>query len=99
MIIREDDGRVRNEKFIATPPGCTIREQLEDKAMSVEDFAHAMGLTLHEANDLLIGVMEVTPSIAGRLEKVVGVSASFWQNLDGLYRDKLRWIEESEAEA
>ncbi len=92
-VLWKEDGCVSSEKILATPPGYAIREQLEHKAMSVEDFAHQMGLTLHEANDLLTGVMEVTQSIASRLERVVGVSATFWKNLDILYREKLKAIE------
>ena len=88
---------MRNEKFIANPPGVTIREQLEANGISVDEFAHSMKLTVHEAVSLLTGRTQITPSIAERLAKVVGVSASYWKNLEALYRDKLQSIEESEA--
>ena len=97
MITHNTDGTVMNEKFIAAPPGLTITEQLQAKAMTIDEFAHAMELTARETNDLLTGVMEITPSIAGRLESVLSTPAPFWVNLDKLYRDKLRLIEESEG--
>ncbi len=97
MITRNDNGLVQNEKFIAVPPGHTISEQLQDKAMTVDEFSHVMGLTTRETNDLLTGVIEITPSIAGRLESTLGMPAPFWQNLDKLYRDKLKLIEQSEG--
>ena len=95
MVIHEADGRVVSEKVIATPPACAIREQLEAKGMSKEEFSHQMGLTAYETEDLLHGVMEVTLSIAGRLERVLGIPAPFWKNLEVLYRAKLKQIAES----
>ena len=93
-MINEASGRV---KAIATPPACTILEQLEAKGMSKEEFSHKMGLTVHETEDLLHGVMEVSHSIAGRLERVLGIPAPFWKNLEALYRAKLKQIAESEG--
>ena len=84
-------------KVIATPPANTILEQLEAKGMSKEEFSQQMGLTAYETEDFLHGVMEVTPSIAGRLEQVLGIPALFWNNLEALYRAKLKHILESDG--
>ena len=83
-------------KVIATHPASTILEQLEAKGMSKEEFSQQMGLMAYETEDLLHGVMEVTLSIASRLKRVLGIPVSFCNNLEALYRDKLKQISESD---
>ena len=72
------------------PPGETIKEQLEIHNISVCEFSHQMNITEQQAQDLLNGELELTEHIANQLEKVLGLKAKFWNNLERLYREKIR---------
>lgn len=76
-------------KTIATPPGATIREMLEDKRISNTVFAFRMGMSLAEAEALIQGKTSLTDRVAYRLELVLGPPAKFWTNLEAIYRKKL----------
>lgn len=79
-------------KYIAIPPGATIKEQLDNKMMSEKDFAVKMGMGDEEVKNLLNGNMDITTDIAKKLEEVLGVPASFWNRLEAIYREKLELI-------
>jgi HTH-type transcriptional regulator / antitoxin HigA len=74
---------------IAVPPGATIREQLEIRGMMQNEFALRMGLSEKHISRLINGQVELTQDVALRLETVLGVPASFWNNLESVYREKL----------
>lgn len=85
---------IASKTFIATPPGATIREQLDDRGMSRKEFAARMDMPEKKIIDLLDGEVRLTSDIAQRLETVLGIPAEFWINLEAIYRDKLAKIEE-----
>ena len=90
---------LHSKNTIATPPGATIREQLENRGMKQKEFAHRMGLSEKHISRLIHGQVELTHDVALRLESVLGVPASFWNNLEVVYREKLaRVIAENELE-
>lgn len=74
-------------RYIAIPPGASIREQMENKMMSEKDFAIKMGMGDEEIKNLLNGNMDITTNIAKKLEEVLGVPASFWNRLEAIYRE------------
>ncbi|MGN0719394.1 MAG: HigA family addiction module antitoxin [Anaerovoracaceae bacterium] len=80
---------VRSRSFIATPPGATIKEQLNDRGMSQKEFAARMNLSEKHISKLINGDVQLTPDVAVRLEVVLGVPAKFWNNLEAIYREKL----------
>ena len=80
---------VRSRSFIATPPGATIKEQLNDKGMSQKEFAARMDISEKHISKLINGEVQLTPEVAVRLEVVLGVPAKFWNNLEAVYREKL----------
>ena len=75
--------------FIATPPGATIREQLEDRGMSQKEFASRMNMSEKHISKLVNGEVQLTTDVAIRLETVLGVPAQFWIRLEAVYREKL----------
>lgn len=75
--------------FIPIPPGETIKEQLDDKELSIQDFAAAMEMDDSDVAALLTGDTELTVDIAKQLEHVLGVPSNFWMSLEGIYRNKL----------
>ncbi len=68
------------------PPGETLREVLEAIGMSEVEFAERMAADVKEIRRLVKGEAPVTADIAQRMEGVLGVPASFWENLEQQYR-------------
>lgn len=77
------------KSYIAIPPGATIREQLEDRGMSQKEFAARMAMSEKHISHLINGTVQLTTDVANRLEMVLGIPASFWNNLEAIYRAKL----------
>ncbi len=80
---------VRSRSFIATPPGVTIKEQLNDRGMSQKEFAARMDMSEKHISRLINGDVQLTPETAVRLEMVLSVPAKFWNNLEAIYREKI----------
>ena len=83
----------RSRNFIATPPGATIKEQLENRGMSQKEFASRVGMSEKQVSHLVNGEVQLTPDVANRLEMVLGLPANFWNNLEAIYREKLAKVE------
>ena len=88
---------VRSRSYIATPPGATIKEQLNDRGMSQKEFAARMDMSEKHISRLINGDVQLTPEVAVRLEVVLGVPAKFWNNLEAIYREKLIKVEAENA--
>lgn len=84
---------LRSQSYIATPPGATITEQLDDKGIGQKEFAVKMDMPEELAEELIQGNMLLTPEIAARLEAVLGVPAKFWNKMEKNYRGKIAKIE------
>lgn len=84
---------IRSRTFIATPPGATIKEQLNDRGMSQKEFSARMDMPEKHISRLINGDVQLTPEVAVRLETVLGVPAKFWSNLETIYREKLVRVE------
>lgn len=80
---------VESEHCIAVPPGETIKEQLEDRNISMKEFTRRMGVSEKFIADLLEGDVALTESVAAKLEGVFGIPSQFWNNLEGIYRADL----------
>ena len=81
--------RLESKSYIATPPGATIKEQLDDRGMTQKEFASRMGLSEKHVSKLMNGDVHLTPEMAERLELVLGLPARFWNNLEAIYQEKL----------
>ena len=80
---------VRSRSYIATPPGATIKEQLNIRGMSQKEFAARMDMSEKHISKLINGDVQLTPETAVRLEMVLGVPARFWNNLEAFFREKI----------
>ena len=80
---------VRSRSYIATPPGATIKEQLNYRGMSQKEFAARMDMSEKHISRLINGDVHLTPETAVRLEMVLGIPAQFWNNLEANYREKI----------
>jgi plasmid maintenance system antidote protein VapI len=79
-----------------SPPGVTICDMLEERGQSIAEFASAMGDTVDQVYDLLLGSMQITNDIANVLAKVLGVSAAFWLSRESQFRQGLMRLAKSE---
>lgn len=80
---------VKSRSYIATPPGATIKEQLNDRGMSQKEFAARMNMSEKHISKFINGDVQLTTDVAVRLEMVFGAPAKFWNNLEAIYREKL----------
>ena len=84
---------MRSKTFIATPPGYTIKEQLDDRGLTQKEFALRMEMSEKHISKLINGEVLLTTDVALRLEMVLGINAQIWLNLETIYREKLAKIE------
>lgn len=87
--MKTKEASVGNRSYIATPPGATIKEQLNDRGISQKEFAARMNMSENHISKLINGEARLTPETAVRLETVLGVPAKFWNNLEAIYREKI----------
>ena len=79
----------RNEYYpdCVSAPGVTLREMLEERSMTRVDLAARTGQGKKTINDIINGKTAITPGIALQLEKVLGLSATFWLERERLYQE------------
>ena len=80
-------------------PGETIKEVLEDKKMNQEELAIRTGFSPKHVSEVVNGKKGISPSFAKSLEYVLGIPASFWINLQGIYdKEMLEYKEQEEID-
>jgi addiction module HigA family antidote len=77
----------KNNYIIA--PGQTIYELLEVNNITQTDLSSKLGLAPKTVNEIIKGKAAITTETALKLEYVFGLPASFWNNLESNYREKL----------
>lgn len=78
-------------------PGETLKEELEARFMTQDDLALRTGLTAKHISEIINQKAGITSDVAIKLEMVLGITASFWNNLDSNYSEFLaRKKQESE---
>ncbi|WP_066925604.1 HigA family addiction module antitoxin [Murdochiella massiliensis] len=88
---------IKSKTFIATPPGATLKEQLEERNMTQTEFASMLGITQKHMSNLIHGKTALTQEMARKLELALGVPATFWMNLETIYQQKRIRAEEENA--
>lgn len=83
-------------KSLISPPGDTLQEHLHFIGMNQNELAERMGRPKEKINDIIKGREPITTETAYRLEKVIGIPASFWMNRENNYRQELYEIEQKE---
>ena len=82
------------EPDYAVPPGETLRETLDALGMAQSDLALRTGRPTKTINEIVNGKAAITPETALQFERVLGVPASFWNNLQRNYEGDLARIAE-----
>lgn len=78
----------------AVPPGEILEETLEARGIKKTDFAARCGRPAKTISEIIAGKAAITPETAIQFERVLGVPASLWTNLETQYRLKLAEIEQ-----
>ncbi|MEW6771352.1 MAG: HigA family addiction module antitoxin [Bacillota bacterium] len=84
------------EPDYAVPPGATLLETIEHLGLSQAELAERMGRPVKTINEIIKGKTAIIPETALQLERVLGIPASFWNNLERNYREKLAELAEQE---
>ena len=82
-----------NEMII--PPGETIKEMLEDRDMTQEELAIRLDMSTKHVSHIITGKKPITYQTALKLESVFNVPASFWNNLERIFREKIVRFEQT----
>ncbi|MCY4297946.1 MAG: HigA family addiction module antitoxin [Flavobacteriaceae bacterium] len=81
--------KLQEELEFLSKPGDAIRETIEYIKMTQVELAKRMDKTPAKVNDLISGKEPVTLLTAVKLERVLGIDAEFWLNMETFYRNKL----------
>lgn len=96
MATRTDE-RVFSD--LAIPPGELLAEELEARGMSQKELADRTGRPEQKISEIINGKKSITHDTALEFEKVLGISAAFWVNLEASYQlTKARQREITELE-
>ncbi len=71
---------------LAIPPGEYLEEILEEMGLKQSELARRMGRPAQTVNEIIKGEKSITPETSIQLEKVLGVPAYIWVNLESEYR-------------
>ena len=80
------------EPDYAVAPGETLSETLTSLGMTQRDLALRTGMSTKTINEIVKGKAPITPDTAVLLERVTGVPARMWNNLETNYREQLAKI-------
>lgn len=81
------------ETDYATPPGETLQDLMEEQGLTQRDLARRADLSPKHVNQLLHGLVSLSPAVAQRLELVTGMPARMWNQLEALYQSDLQRIQ------
>ncbi len=88
--------RYPHEPDYAVPPGETLAETIEALHMDQRDLASRTGLSEKHVSQIINGHAAITPETAAKLERVTGVPARMWNNLEATYQERRARIAERE---
>ncbi len=84
---------------LVSVPGETLQEVLDERGISQAELAERMGRSKKTINEIIQGKAAITPETALQLERVLGIPAAFWNNLEGNYRvNQARSLERAELQ-
>ena len=80
----------------AVPPGETLKETIESMGMTQAELAQRTGRPKKTINEIIKGKTTIMPDTAIQFERVLGVPAAFWNNLERNYQETLARLKEEE---
>jgi len=79
-------GNYQYKPDYAVPPGEILEEILEARNIKKRDLAERCGLSAKTVSLIISGKAPITPGTAIQFERVLGVPANIWNNLEANYR-------------
>ncbi len=79
-----------------SPPGETLLEALEEREMTQAELALRTGRPKKTINEIVKGKAAITPETALQFERVLGISATFWNKREQQYREALARLEDAQ---
>lgn len=79
------------------PPGEILEEELGAVEMTQKELAARLDRPPQVVNEIIRGKKAITPETALELEKVLGIPASFWVNLETAYRMTIARIKDRDV--
>jgi HTH-type transcriptional regulator/antitoxin HigA len=73
----------------ASPPGDTVADLLEERGLTVADFASQLDEPIKDVESLLAGRAPITPRTAEKLANTLGSTARFWLNREAVFQRDL----------
>lgn len=80
----------------AIPPGWVLKEHLDTRGITPAEFARRCGCSTKLIKGILAGAAPLEEKTALQFERVLGLHASAWLNIESAYR--LRLAREAESE-
>ncbi|MCA9444707.1 MAG: helix-turn-helix domain-containing protein [Candidatus Omnitrophica bacterium] len=80
----------------AVPPGQTLLESIQELGMDQRELALRTGLHAKTVNEIIKGKHPLSQQTAIKLERVTGVPARMWNNLEMLYQERLARMKDRE---
>jgi HTH-type transcriptional regulator/antitoxin HigA len=84
------------QPFEAIAPGETLREAMEAEGLSQADLVRRMNRPAKTINEIINGKAAITPDTALQLEHVLGIPATFWNNLERNYQLTIARLKEED---
>ncbi len=69
-------------------PGEILNDKLEVRKITKEVFSKSIGIELSALNEILIGKRNISKRLSVKLEENLGITSSFWNNLQNDYNEK-----------
>lgn len=79
MNIFDSNGKSLQVK--AFHPGLFLQEEIEERELLKKDVAQQLRILPTNLSEILNGKRNISPKLAVKLEKVLGISAEYWLNL------------------
>jgi len=96
MARKQAKERYAYEPDYAVPPGQTLQETIDALGIEQKELATRAGLSVKHVNQIVKGIAPITQDTAIRLDRVTGVPARMWNNLEANYREQVARLEEKE---
>ena len=88
---------INTAKQIISPPGDTLAEILSIKGISKTALARRMEMPIKTINEIINGLVSITPETAILLERALEIDAAFWLEREKNYRFELTEIYKVES--
>lgn len=87
--------KISNDSLAAFHPGFYIKKYLDAQGMKQSELANRINVSEKVVSNLVNGKINLTDDLSEDLSLVFGTSVTLWVNINKIYFDKKREIEEN----